>query len=106
MRTLEQQNAINVTRGWSKALTASRIAVARRRQAALELQGVVDFLEEAWPMGDAWNWPVVGGVQMISVVGGELQDSEAHARRGVGPSVDLPAWEGQELQPLVAGATS
>ena len=41
---------------------------------------------------------------MISVVNGELQDSEAHARRGVGPSVDLPAYEGQELQPLVADA--
>ena len=43
---------------------------------------------------------------MISVVGGEVQDSDAHARRGVGPAVDIPAREGQELRPLVAGATS
>ena len=100
MRTPEQQNAINVTRGWAKALTVSRVAVARRRQAALELQGVAEYLEQAWSLVDAWNWPVVGGPQMIS------QDSEAHARRGVGPSVDLPAWEGQELQPLVEGAIS
>ena len=106
MRTPEQQNAINVTRGWAKALTVSRVAVARRRQAALELQGVAEYLEQAWSLVDAWNWPVVDGPQMISVVGGERQDSDAHARRGVGPAVDIPAWEGQELQPLIPGSTT
>jgi len=104
MRTPEIQNAIDVTRGWAKALTVARIAVARRRQAALELQGVVEFLEYAFPLPDVWAWPVHDGAQMISMVDGEVQGSWAHAKRGVGPAVDLPAYEGQELRSMVEGA--
>ena len=49
---------------------------------------------------ETWKWPVVAGEQRISFVSGELQDSAAHALRGVGPAVDLPANEGQAVQSL------
>lgn len=42
----------------------------------------------------------MGGAQHISVVNGELQDSAAHALRGVGPAVDLPATLYTPLQCL------
>ena len=43
---------------------------------------------------------MVGGRPQIAVAGGELQDSAAHARRDVGPAVDLPGDVGQEVRYL------
>ncbi len=48
---------------------------------------------------------MVGGQQQLSVVGGEVQDSEAHARREIGPAVDLPGDEGQEVRYLFPPAS-
>ena len=48
-------------------------------------------------------WPMPGFP--ISVVTGEVQDSDAHAARGVGPAIDIAAPEGEPIPCTAIAAT-
>src|SRR5687768_12454396 len=57
-RTGDQQNAIDVTRGWATEMGRPSMTPARRRQGATELNAVVEILEKEWmpaPTPDQFN---------------------------------------------------
>ncbi len=103
MRPSDVQVSINTLAGWERVFRSGK-PISRKQKTAWATQAsfIRELLERTFPETvDVWRWPVVGGVQQLSISGGEVQDSAAHARRGVGPAVDLPGLDGTPLQPFI-----
>lgn len=94
MRTPDQQNNIDVVRGWATELSqARRMNLPRRRQAGFELHNVAQDLEKQFPLYTPLVWPVEGGREQWPITRG----SEEHVADGQEIAVDIACPTGTAL---------